>query len=205
MKQNLDNQMLVWSQRMIKDLKLDFIQTNKLGSTIETEIHSLSLEKNRALIDLSCVTPQNRLDELVAFQGWMDFAHRIRGNPYVTRAQVITQNYICFVYLGDALFKTLKAVLPSPFVTGRCCRFLLNNPVRAFRNAIAHSNWRYTKNFSGLEFWAKKGSEHDEPLTYFEVSNTELGYWQAMSRCVAYSAYLALTEVSANKPLKQIR
>lgn len=143
MKQNLDSQMLLWAKRTIKELKLDLMQANKLGSTIESEIHSLPLENKRALIELSRVTPQNRFDELVAFQGWMDYANKIRGNPYVTRAQVITQNYICFVYLGDALFKSLKEALPPPFVTGRCCRFLLNNPVRAFRNAVAHSNWQY--------------------------------------------------------------
>jgi len=198
MKQNLDSQMLVWARRTINELKLDLTQANKLGSTIESEIQSLPLEEKRVLTELSHVTPQNRLDELVAFQGWMDYAHRVRGNPYVTRAQVITQNYICFVYLGDALFKTLKGVLPPPFVTGRCCRFLLNNPVRAFRNAVAHSNWRYKEDFSGLEFWAKKGSERDEIPVYFEVSQEELGYWQALSRCVAYSAYMALTKHSVN-------
>jgi len=204
MKQNLDTQMLVWAQRTIRDLKLDLMQANRLGSTIESEILSLSLEKKRTLINLSHVTPQDRIDELIAFQGWMDFAHRIHGNPYVTRAQVITQNYICFVYLGDALFKTLKTILPPPLVTGRCCRFLLNNPVRAFRNAVAHSSWRYRDDFSGLEFWAKKGSDADEPLVYFEVSQEELGYWQALSRCVAYSAYMVLTHIHANTPLEPI-
>lgn len=204
MKQNLDSQMLVWAKRTIKELKLDLMQANKLGSTIESEIHSLPLENKRALMELSFVTPQNRLDELVAFQGWMDYAHKVRGIPHVRRAQVITQNYICFVYLGDALFKTLKDVLPPPLVTGRCCRFLLYNPVRAFRNAVAHSNWRYKEDFSGLEFWAKKGSERDEPLVHFEVSQEELGYWQALSRCVAYSAYMVLTEISANQPLVPI-
>jgi hypothetical protein len=181
-------------------MKLDLIQANKLGSTIESEIHSLTNENKRSLLEMSYVTPQNRLDELIAFQGWMEFANKTHGNPYIRRAQVITQNYICFVYLGDALFKSLKAVLPPPLVTGRCCRFLLSNPVRAFRNAIAHSNWRYKENFSGLEFWARKGSEPEEPLVHFEVQQDELGYWQALSRCVAYSAYMVLKETLADQP-----
>lgn len=205
MKQNLDTQMRIWAPRTIKDLKLDLMQANRLGSTIESEIQSLSIENKCTLIDVSHVTPQNRLDELTAFQGWMDFAHKIHGNPYVTRAQVITQNYICFVYLGDALFKTLKAILPPPLVTGRCCRFLLNNPVRAFRNAVAHSNWRYKDDFSGLEFWAKKGADADESFVHFEVSQEELGYWQALSRCVAYSAYMVLTKAHANTLVEPIR
>lgn len=173
------------------------MQANKLGSTIENEVASLTNEKKKELISSDHVTPQNRIGELVAFQGWMDFANKIRDNPYITRAQVITQNYICFVYLGDALFKNLKAALPPPLVTGRCCRFLLNNPIRAFRNAISHSNWRYKEDFSGLEFWARKGAMPDEPLVYFEVSQEELSYWQALSRCVAYSAYMALIKEPA--------
>lgn len=123
MKQNIDTQMQVWAQRMIHDLKLDLMQVNKLGTVIENEVRSITPEQKQQLILSSHVLPQNRVDELLGFQGWMDVANKIRGNPFVTRAQVITQNYICFVYLGDALFKNLKSILPPPLVTGRCCRF----------------------------------------------------------------------------------
>lgn len=204
MKQNIDTHMRTWAHRMILDLKLDLMQANRLGSVIGNEVRKLPPEKIQQLILASHVTPQNRVEELQGFQGWMDYANKIRGNPYVTRAQVVTQNYICFVYLGDALFKNLKAILPPPFVTGRCCRFLLNNPVRAFRNAIAHSNWCYKKDFSGLEFWARKGSGSDDPLERFEVSQEELAYWQSLSRCVGYAAYGALTETSANMPVEPV-
>ena len=192
MKRSLDSQMLIWSNRIIHDLKLDLRHANSLGTTVENEVRALTDQQKQELINSNPVSPQNRLDELVAFQGWMDFARNVRSNPHVTRAHVITQNYICFVYLGDALFKNLKSFLPPPSVTGRFCRLLLNNPIRAFRNAIAHSNWRYKHDFSGLEFWANKGSAPDEPLVHFEVSQEDLSYWQGLSRCVAYSAYLAL-------------
>ncbi|MBI5607091.1 MAG: hypothetical protein HY879_27485 [Deltaproteobacteria bacterium] len=198
MKKNLDSQMLIWANRIINDLKLDLKQANHIGTTVENEVGAITDQQKQELITSSHVTPQNRIDELVAFQGWMDFVRDVRKNPFLTRAQVITQNYICFIYLGDALFKNLKTFLPPPFVTGRCCRFLLNNPVRAFRNAVAQSNWRYKKNFSGLEFWARKGASFDEPLVHFEVSQEDLSYWQALSRCVAYSAYMALLKRSAN-------
>lgn len=198
MKQNIDTQMRVWAQRLIHDLKLDMVQANRLGSVIENEVRSLTPEQKQQLILSSHVSPQNRIDELLGFQGWMDFVNKTRGNPYLIRAQVITQNYICFVYLGDALFKKLKSILPPPLVTGRCCSFLLNNPVRAFRNAVAHSNWRYNDQFSGLEFWARKGAGPDEPLDHFEVSQEDLSYWQSLSRCVGYSAYIVLSEVSVN-------
>lgn len=69
---------------------------------------------------------------------------------------------------------------------------LTDNPVRALRNAIAHSNWRYLPDFSGLEFWAKKGAEVDEPPSRFQVTQHELGFWQTLARCVAYASYLSL-------------
>jgi len=192
MKIDLNSQMLRWAPRLINDLNLDLQEANKISTVIFNEVSTLSTDTRKELILSSPILPKDRIDELLAFQGWMDFASSIKRNPFITRAQVITQNYICFVYLGDALFKALKAALPSPKVTGRCCRFLLNNPVRAFRNAIAHSNWKYLPDFSGIEFWSKKGSDPDEPLVRFEVSQNDLNYWQALARCTAYSAFLAL-------------
>jgi hypothetical protein len=194
MKTDLNNQMLCWATRLINDLKLNLPEANNISTTISNEVRSLSTDMKKKLVASSPISPKDRLEELVAFQGWMDYAHNIGNNPFITRAQVITQNYICFVYLGDGLFKALQACLPVPKVTGRICRFLLNNPVRAFRNAIAHSNWRYLSDFSGIEFWSKKGSDPDEQPVRFEVLQNDLNYWQALARCTAYSAFMALDE-----------
>ena len=79
-------------------------------------------------------------------------------------------------------------------ITKKCTKFLLNNPVRAFRNSIAHGNWKYLNDFSGLEYWAHKDSKLNEPMTRFEVSRSELNFWQMLSRTVAYTSYLTLTE-----------
>jgi hypothetical protein len=132
------------------------------------------------------------MDELKAFQGFMVFANNIKNNPFITRAQVITMNYICFVYLGNGLFKRLKSIFYSKSVTGKCCRYLLDNPIRAFRNTIAHGNWKYLPDFSGIEFWSQKGSDNNEPHVKFEVLQQDLSFWQALARCTAYSSYLAL-------------
>ena len=106
--------------------------------------------------------------------------------PARTRAQVVYQCYVCFIYLGDAWFKVLRKQMPDGSATKRCCKFLTDNPVRAFRNAIAHGNWDYLKDFTGLEFWARKGDIGEEPLSRFEVSRDDLAFWQALARCVAY-------------------
>ncbi len=89
----------------------------------------------------------------------MDMVGNIPNMPQLTRAQVIVQNYICFVYLGEACFQVLRREAPTGSTVKRCCRFLTDNPVRAFRNAVAHGNWKYTPEFSGLEFWARKGGD----------------------------------------------
>jgi len=192
MKTDLNSQMLRWATRLVNDLKLNLPEANNFSTTISNEVRNLPADTKSKLLASSPISPKDRLEELLAFQRWMDYAHNIRNNPFITRAQVITQNYICFVYLGDALFKGLKSALPSPKLTGRCCRFLLNNPIRALRNAIAHSNWRYLPDFSGIEFWAKKGSDPNEPLERFEALQDDLAYWQALARCTAYSAFMAL-------------
>ncbi len=122
----------------------------------------------------------------------MDLVRDSRPHPAVVRAQVITQNYICFVYLGDSCFTVLKKELPSGSTAKKCCKFLTDNPVRAFQNAIAHSNWQYLPDFNGLEFWAKKGTDPSEQLSRFEVLQHDLNFWQALARCVAYASYLSL-------------
>ena len=66
--------------------------------------------------------------------------------------------------------------------------------MRAFRNALAHSNWRYKDDFTGMEFWARKGADLNEPIVRFEVTQLDLGFWQAVSRCTAYATLLTLKE-----------
>jgi hypothetical protein len=85
-------------------------------------------------------------------------------------------------------------------VTRRCCEYLTDNPIRAFRNAIAHSNWTYAPGFSGLVYWARKGSNPDEALSRFEVGQRELDFWQTLSRGVAYAAYTSIESVEGRRP-----
>ncbi len=125
----------------------------------------------------------------------MDIAHGI-PHPAVTRAQVITQNYVCFVYLKESWFEALHQVMAAGTATALCCAFLLSAPLRRFRNAFAHGNWRYLQDFSGLEFWARaKGTASTETRT--ELLQLELDFWQTLSRCTAYASMLTLAETTA--------
>lgn len=190
----LDDQMRPFAPYLRDELKFTLPESNALASSLSEEIRSLSQEDISPLLCTDYVLPSDRLDELMAFQSFMDIANANPGHPGLTRSQVISQNYISFVYLGDACFKILKKCSPTGSVTKRCCRFLTDNPVRAFRNAVAHANWKYKSDYSGLIFWARKGSDPNEPMAKYEVAQQDLGFWQALSRCVAYVTYTTITD-----------
>lgn len=184
-----------YDDQLVANVGLKREETSKLATLIASEVRFLDPAIRRLVVDASPVRLGDRLDELRAFQAWNDLVLKRPSNPAVVRAQVVVQNYVCFVYLGEACFRVLRSQSGPGSVTRRCCKYLTDNPVRAFRNAIAHSNWTYRDDFSGLVYWAKKGSEPDEAPTRFEVSQSELNFWQSLSRCVAYAAYTTLESV----------
>jgi hypothetical protein len=188
----LDAQMHGFAARLISEVKLTPAMAAKLATSIAADIRFLAPELKNEIRAASPVPLSDRLAELQAFQGWMDHARTVRKNPFVTRAQVLTQNYICFVYLPEACFRVLTKACPSESAARKCAQFLSNNPVRAFRNAVAHANWTYRSDFGAIVYWARKGSDKDEPLERFEVEQIDLSFWQMLSRCVAYAAYSSL-------------
>ena len=176
------------------ELRITTPDSERIASAIAREFGELSHADISGLVDDDVIPAGDRLDELKAFQSWMDVANDSQQHPGIVRAQVITQNYVCFVYLGDALFKALRKTMPSGSVTKKCTKFLADNPVRAFRNAVAHANWHYLPDFSGLEYWSRKGSDHTTPMSRFEVQQMELGFWQMLAGAVAYVAYTKIEE-----------
>jgi hypothetical protein len=187
--QYLDAQMKAFAARLTNEVKLTPEMAAKLATTIAADVRFLSPEQKAEIRAASPVPLEDRLAELQAFQGWMDQARTVRDNPIVTRAQVLSQSYICFVYLPEACFRVLATACPSGSAAKKCAQFLSNNPLRAFRNAVAHANWTYRPDFGAIVYWARKGSDQDAPLERFEVEQIELSFWQSLSRCVAYAAY----------------
>jgi hypothetical protein len=185
----LDAQMARFSDRLINAVKLSPEIAERLASSVAADVRFLSQEEKLAIKSFSPVPLADRLSELEAFQGWMDLARGVETNPFVTRAQVLTQNYICFVYLPEGCFRALAKHCANGSAAKKCAKFLSDNPVRAFRNAIAHANWKYRSDFQAIVFWARKGGDPNEPLEQFEVEQGELSFWQALSRCVAYASY----------------
>lgn len=192
---SIDRQMQQFSLFLRDECRIDPPLSNTIGTTIATEVGAIEPEVVHEVCPTNDVPLEARLDELVAFQAWMDIVHRGQPHLAVVRAQVIVQNYICFVYLGEAVFKAIPKHMAKSTVSAKCCRFLTDNPVRAFRNALAHANWKYKEDFSGIVFWAKKGDQKDEPMSQWEVSQHQLDFWQALARCVGYVVFTELREM----------
>lgn len=189
---HLDNQISVWKDKLNREIKIPIDYCDCLASTIKHEIDTLKPDERNKLIDSNPIELKTRIEELQAFQSMMDTFNQMKPKPEIVRTQVISQNYICFVYLKDTLFELLKKTLPANSITKKCCKFLLNNPVRAFRNSIAHGNWKYKDDFSGIEFWAFKGNPTESSMEKWEVSQTDLSFWQSLSRLIAYVVFLTL-------------
>lgn len=175
----LDAQLANWSARLVNDLKIAEDESRKLATSIASEIRFLPKTEKEKVIALSPVPLADRIHELHAFQGWMNAVSSLPESPYITRAQVLTQNYICFLYLPESCFRALSKTAPAGSVTRKCAQFLTNNPIRAFRNAIAHANWTYREDFRAIIYWARRGDDVNEPMQKFEVIQEELSFWQS--------------------------
>jgi hypothetical protein len=191
----IDNQLQRFGPFLRDQFKLSPDVSNKLASTMAQEVKGLRDDVINLICSEDTIGLRSRLQELVAFREWMDIANRnAQLHPAIGRAHVITRNYFCFVYLGDICFKILRKYAASGTVTKKCCKFLTDNPIRAFRNAIAHGNWKYRDDYSGLVFWARKGDDEDEPLSKFEASEDELNFWQAIACCTAFVTFTTIAD-----------
>jgi hypothetical protein len=71
---SLDQQMRHWSTRLNNDLKITPPASDALASTIAREVLGLSFEAKNRVRDASLIPLGARLEEMQAFQGWMDIA-----------------------------------------------------------------------------------------------------------------------------------
>src|SRR6266508_5201694 len=155
---NFDDQLHQHNERLVHDVGIDNQFLPSVCTTIWEELAQLTDEELLKIESASPVKLETRIEELSAFNMMMDKVNysELRKHPEIIRSQVIVQNYISFVYLKDNCFDVTKKIISTGTLTKRICKFLLNNPVRAFRNAIAHGNWQYTFNPSGIIYFAHK-------------------------------------------------
>jgi hypothetical protein len=106
---------------------------------------------------------------------------------------VVCQLYVVFVYLGGACFLRLRKAATTGSTLKKCCVYLTDNPVRGLRNAVAHSNWRYTDDFSGILFHYFEDEQRTKWKEY-TVTQLELDFWDKLARVTAYAAFQTISE-----------
>ncbi len=191
--QELNRQLAAFRERLRETVGLSHEESLKVATHVAADIRFLSPDAKAEIVNASPVPISARLDELVAFQSWMDDVRSKRSDPATIRAQVIVQNYVCFVYLKDSCFEIVAKCADNRSVAARCASFLSTGTVRDFRNAFSHANWKYNAAFTGLECWILEDTRNrSSPLRRFDVSQSDLGFWQALARGVAYAIYLQL-------------
>jgi hypothetical protein len=190
---SLDTQLHAFASLLTQEVGLTPEESAKVATTVAADVRFLPADAKARIALASPVPLRVRFDEMIAFQTFMDLVNRAPPQPAVTRAQVIAQNYICFVYLKDACFEVLAGEVSPKSVTKRCATFLSTGVVRDFRNAFSHANWQYTTDFSGLKCWVRRDPrDATGPMREFAVSQEQLNFWQCLSRGVAYAAFQQL-------------
>lgn len=193
--QHLDQQLATFRDRLRSDVKLTADEVGKVATLVAADIRFLPIEAKTEIKAASPVPLSARFEELVAFQLWSDFASSVKNNPAITRASVVVQNYICFVYLKDACFEVVAKRAAPGSVAARTSAYLSRGAVRDFRNAFSHANWRYNTSFTGLSCWVLEDSRNRSgPMRHFEVSQADLNFWQTLSRAIAYATYEQLRD-----------
>lgn len=183
----LDEQILE-VRAQLQDLSLSEERWTLVASSIHDEVGGLGAVVVNRLRNELVISPEDYLDELMAFQAWMDIAHANSENPVIVRAQVMTQLYVAFVWLRDSLMEPLSAVVTPDGAAGRVIDFLRTDDRRRLRNAVAHGRWRYLQDFNGLECW------DGQPPARFDIQAEQLGAWQLLSRASQIAVLLAIAD-----------
>jgi hypothetical protein len=189
-----DEAMRQWGPRLRDDLGISPPESQFLATTLFSELCQIPNLGERPGDET--IAFADRFNELACFMNYLG-ERQAEGDIGLleNRAHLVQSNYICFVYLGESCFLRLRKLTPPASAARKCLKFLTENPIRAFRNAIAHANWLVTD--GTVTFWAKKGAEKDDLLCRFTVEDEERRFWFFLSLCVATSSFAALTNSSS--------
>lgn len=183
----LDQQLARYSSKLRDDLRISNDDANRLASAMHRDCIAIGADQLKQALRADRIALSKRKDELLAFQTFMDTIDRAPRPipPEVVRVQVIAQFYISFVYMRDTMIDSVRRIAPSDSTLKRVCKRLCDGEVRALRNAVAHGNWTYHDDFSGIRYWAAKGEDSNK-LQEFVLNQEDLDFWQALARCTGY-------------------
>lgn len=186
----IDQELVFFRERLCSEVGLSAEEVNKVATLVAADIRFLPIAAKNEIKALSPVPLIARIEELTAQHLFRQQAIATENNPAMQRAAVIARNYVCFVYLKDACFEVVSKYASVGSVAARCTQYLSRGLVRDFRNAFSHANWHYNSSFTGVECWVLEDARNrNSPLRYFQVSQNDLDFWQALSLAIAYATY----------------
>jgi hypothetical protein len=185
---DLDAKLANFATKLRDDLQIAPPASNALATTIRSDIASLNAGNMPNLAANNPLSLKDRYGELQQFLVW----HEQRANDPNIYGGLLSLNYMCFVYLKDSFFEVLRDQLPNNSAAYKCCIFLTHNPIRAFRNALAHGNWRLTLDRSGIDFWDRAKGDRNKPLLRFRINQNDLHFAQYLAIATAYASMLVL-------------
>jgi len=177
--EKLDLQLRRYAEKYATWLSLprDSPWLEQAASSVFAEVTALPDSTIREIVDKSSVGIEKRIHEVVAFNAWMEYVNAIEPPaPALVRAQVQSQLYFSFVYLRDRLVVPVRDKLPESSATRAALHALTREPVRHVRNAVAHGEWAYNEDFSGLRFWDRS--------VEIVLLQCELDAWSTLARGV---------------------
>jgi hypothetical protein len=185
---DLDAKLAAFATKLRDDLRIAPPASNALATTIRSDIASLDIGNLPNPAKDNPLSLKDRYIELQEFLLWM----QQRANDPNCYGQLLSANYMCFVYLKDAYFEVLRDQLPKHSVAYKCCVFLTQDPIRAFRNALAHGNWRLILDRSGIDFWDRDKGDRNKPPLRFRLNQNDLHFAQYLAIATAYASMLVL-------------
>ena len=166
-------------------------QCRSFGTVLGQELRDLSRETLIQALREDKVPIDKRFEETWGYKLYSSFCKGFKPiPPQIERARFIMQSYICFVYFPESLFGAVRKISKPGTVLRKVTNYLTNNPVRSFRNAVAHANWHYNDDHTHIFYYARKGSGSSpcstcgqstlaDGLERFTVGQEQMNFWQA--------------------------
>jgi hypothetical protein len=198
----IDQRLFKWADRIVKEINIPHDAAKRIASTIEKEFDTAKTEFLQDIKNLGPITPKRRLYILEGQIFWKQFVRpKILHAPEPPQgiisktwwedshkyALLMSSLYMNYIYVGDGFFEFLKKHAPSGSVTKKVAQYIRENPLRALRNALSHANWYLTTN--GIKYFARKGSDPNEPMAEFHASPQDMEFYDDF---VSFAGWAAL-------------
>lgn len=172
----------------LSKLNIDKKYHSKIATYIDEELSKLDKSDIYKIKEFSPVDLNERIQELGRFD---ELVHKVLNNKDKISGNEMTcfityRSYMLFVYIKDNCFEKTKAITHNGTITKKICTYLTENPVRAYRNAIAHGNFFYSPKDQEIIYYNRNPANQ---ITEYKLKMKEWNFWQELARGTAYTIY----------------